>query len=423
MSDIFLRALHRGSRQPLKQRFCFIATASLLMSSVLPAQTSRAGAPTGAAVQSFQQGIDALRSNRPAEAVTNFEEVTRESPHFAEAYLNLGLSLSQLSRNDEAVRALEKGISIKPSMHGAHLFLAISLYKLGRNEPAASAAQEETKLFPADAQAWMWRGIIELALGRLKLAVENLDHASSLAPTNVDILYHQGRAALALSRQSYEEMFRLDPASWHVHQVLAEADVESGNDLDAIEQFKQAIAAAPPQGGLYEALGSSFWRAGKYDDAQQAYEKALKLDPNDTLTMYKLGCLRIDRSDAAGGKALLEHVLVADPSFAMTTYYLGRAETQLGQDDAAISHFQKTIHDHIDDETTKQAYFQLSRTYRRLHNLQASNEAQAQYRLLDQKSKEAIQEKLNRHRLRAGRDTSIPAPAPDASAAQPDANQ
>ena len=69
----------------------------------------------------------------------------------------------------------------------------------------------------------------------------------------------------------------------------------------------------PPQGGLYEALGSTLWRLGRYGDAQQAYETALKLDPSDTITMYKLGCLRVDRSDAAGGKPLLEQVRVADP--------------------------------------------------------------------------------------------------------------
>ena len=393
----------------------------LLTTHVAPlqAQAARSQAPSAVALEKFQEGTEALRSGHPDQAVALFEAVTREAPRFAEAYLNLGLSLAQRSRNDDAVNALSKGIAIKPAMRGAHLFLAISEYKLERFEAAAAAARGETDLFPTDAQAWMWRGIIDLAQARLPSAVDDLNRASTLDPKNVDVLYHRGRAALALSRQSYEAMFQLDPQSWHVHQVLAEADVESGNDVDAVEQFKLAIASAPPQGGLYEALGSSLWRAGKYEEAQQAYETALKLDPNDTLTTYKLGCLRTDRSDASGGKQLLERVLVADPSLAMTTYYLGRAEMQLGHDDAAIANFEKTIHDHIDDETTKQAYFQLSRVYRRQHNLAASDEAQAQYRKLDQQSKTAIQEKLNRQRLRADRDTKIPAPPASAPDAQP----
>ncbi len=402
-------------RQLLSGFLC-VAIAPLL----LEAQTTRSGpALSPAAIDSFQRGTEALHANRPEEAAEDFQQVTREAPRFAEAYLNLGLVLAQLSRDEEAVSALEKAIQIKPSMRGAHLFLAISDYRLGRFEQAAASVRKETSASAGDAQAWMWQGIIDLALERLALAVEDLDRASKIDPKNVDILYHRGRAALALSRQSYETMFKLDPKSWHVNQVLAQADVESGNDVDAIEQFKLAIAAAPPQGGLYEALGSSYWRAGKYDEAQQAYETALKLDPSDTLTMYKLGCLRVDRSDAAGGKPLLERVLSADPSLAMTTYYLGRAEFQLGDDHAAIAYFQKTIEEHLDDDTTKQAYFQLSRIYRRVHNVEASDEAQAQYRLLDKKSKDVLQDRMNSRRLRADRDTSIPAATADKSPAAP----
>ena len=378
---------------------------------LLEAQTARSGpALSPAAVDAFQRGTEALQAGQPEEAVKDFQQVTTESPRFAEAYLNLGLALSQLSRDEEAVQALEKGIQIKPSLRGAHLFLAISEYRLGHLEQASTAIRKETTAAAGDGRAWMWQGIIDLALDWLPSAVEDLDRASKIDPKNVDILYHRGRAALALSRQSYEAMFQLDPKSWHVNQVLAQADVESGNDVDAIKQFKLAIAAAPPQGGLYEALGSSYWRAGKYDDAQQAYETALKLDPNDTLTMYKLGCLRIDRSDAAGGKPLLDRVLLADPSLTMTTYYLGRAEFQLGDDQAAIADFEKTIQEHLDDDTTKQAYFQLSRVYRRVHNITASDAAQAQYRLLDQKSKDMQQDRMSRRRLRADRDISIPAP-------------
>lgn len=389
--------------------------ATILIAGSLNAQVARPStAPSPAAIAKLQQGTEALRAGQSAKAITLFEEVTRESPRFAEGYLNLGLALSQASRNEETVTALEKGLALKPSMRGAHLFLAIADYKLGRFDAASTAIAKETKGFPTDAQAWMWQGIVDLALGHLAVAVGDLDHASSLDPKSVDILYHRGRAALALSRQSYEAMFKLDPQSWHIHQVLAEADVESGNDADAVEQFKLAIAAAPQQGGgLYEALGSSYWRAGKYDEAQQAYETALKFDPEDTITLYKLGCLRIDRSDAAGGKPLLDRVLAADPSLVMTTYYLGRAEFQLGNDQAAIADFTKTIQNNLDDDTTKQAYFQLSRAYRRMRNIPASNEAQAQYRLLDQKSKDALQEKLSQRRRRADRDISIPASAQD----------
>ena len=391
------------------------AVLCVVASLVLQAQSVRpSAAPSAADVAILQQGVRALQSNHPDEAIALFDKLVQQSPRFAEAYLDLGLAYAQEARSKEAIAILEKGVALKPSMRGAHLFLAISEYKVSHLEQAATAIHAETAANPKDAQAWMWQGIIDLAQDRLPQSIADLDRASSLDPNNVDILYHRGHAALELSRTSYEAMFKLDPKSWHIHQVLAEADVESGNDTDAIEQFKTTIAEAPPQSGLYEGLGSAYWRTGKYVEAQEAYERAISVDPNDSIAVYKLGCLRIDRSDAAGGKVLLQQV-AGDSSLTMTDYYLGRAEIQLGNDAAAIVDFERTIQEHLDADTTKQAYFQLSRAYRRLQNQAASERAQAEYRRLDQQSKSALQEKLIQHRLRKDRDTSIPAPAADVS--------
>ena len=380
--------------------------------STAPAQTLHTPALSAAATAAFERGTAALHTGQAAEAVTDFQQVVHESPRFAEAHLNLGLALSALARYPEAIPAFQHALTLKPSLRGAGLFLAIADDRTGQYDAAAAAIHRETAANPAEAPAWMWQGIIDLALNHLTLAVEDLDRAAALDPKNVDILYHRGRAALALSRQSYETMFQVDPHSWHVAQVLAEADVESGNDADAVEQFNTAIAAAPPQSGLYEALGSALWRLAKYDEAQQAYQTALKLDPGDTLTMYKLGCLLVVRSEAASGKPLLEHVLAADPSLAETTYYLGRAEIQLGNDEVAVADFRQAIAANRDDETTRQSWFQLSRAYRRLHDLPASNAAQARFRALDQQHRDILQAKLA-SRSAAGRDTSIPAPRPD----------
>lgn len=354
-----------------------------------------------------------MQAGRVEEAASDFRQLTDAAPRFAEAYLNLGLALNRLGNNQEAAHALEQGIAVKPSMRGAHLFLAISQYRLNHLEQADTSIHAETSHFAGDAQAWMWQGIIELAREHNADAVEALNRAAVLDPKSVDILYHRGRAALELSRQSYAAMFKQDPNSWHVHQVLAEAAVEAGNDDDAIAEYKLAIAAAPPQSGLYEALGSSLWRTGKQDEAQQAYGEALKIDPGDVITLYKLGCLRVDQSDAAGGKPLLDRVLAIDPSLKMTRYYLGRAEFQLGQNEAAIADFQKTIQGSADDDTSKQSYFQLARIYRRLHNIPASEQAQEQYRLLDRQSRAALQEKLKQHQLRGDRDTNLPVATAD----------
>ena len=389
--------------------FLLLFISSYTLAYPQPGIVSTQTGPSPADLQAFRAATEAMRANRVDEAITDFQQITRRSPRFAEAYFNLGIALAESSRNEEALAALQRAVALKSTLRGAYLFLAISQYKLSKFEAAAVSIRKEISVSPADAKAWMWQGIIDLGLGHLAIAVADLDHASSLDPTNVDILYHRGRAALALSRQSYETMYRLEPNSWHVHQVLAEADIESSQYADAVEQLKMAIASTSPQSGLYEALGTSLWHIGKYQEAESAYETALKLDPDDTVTLYKLGCLRVDKGDAAGGQQLLERVKIADPSLKLTLYYLGRAEAALGDDLKAVEDFKALIAEDPDEGTAKQALFQLSRVYRRLHDEPASAAAQAQYRVLEQKSRDATSEKSRQRLLRADRDISIPA--------------
>ena len=381
----------------------------LLLSGIFLAPC-RSHGQTEASLAQFREGTQAFQNHHLDEAVADFVQVTRDSPRFAEAFLNLGLCYAQQGNNEDAVHALDKAVTLKPTLRGAHLFLAISEYKLNRLDLAGAAIHKETALSAADGNAWMWQGIIELEQQHLPAAVEALDKAATLSPGNVDIFYHRGRAALALSRQSYEQMFKLDPNSWHVHQVLAQGDVESDRDADAVEQYKVALATAPAQSGLHVALGSSLWRLGRFDEAQAEFETALKIDPNDSLGMYKLGCLFVDRSKPAEAKPLLESVLKSSPSLVMTKYYLGRADAALGNDRQAVGYFRDSIAANLDVETTQQAWFQLSRIYRRLHDTPASEDAAAHYRALEQSIRAAQEEKLAHRNLDADRDTSIPQP-------------
>lgn len=396
-------------RIPNQLKFRTKALVVLLAVASSPSLRSHAQSP--AAQADFRSGVEALRGNHIEEAITLFNKVTQESPRFAEAYLNLGLALSQAGRNAEAVTALKQATLTRPTLRGAHLFLAISQYRMGLFPDAAASIRKETALSASDPKAWMWQGVIDLASAHLAEAVDALNHAAKLDPNDLDILYHRGRASLDLSRQSYEQMFRIDPNSWHVHQVLAQAAVEADKDADAVEQYRRAIASAPPQSGLHEALATALWRLGKFDDAEAEFNTALGIDPGDTLAMYKLGCLQVDRSKASEGKPLLEKVALADPSLKLVDYYLGRAEMQLGNEAGAVVHFKKSISLDVDEETIRQSYFQLSRAYRRLHQTADANLAQEKYRQLHQEDRQSRQDRLEKIRTRYDRDTQLP-PAP-----------
>jgi len=173
--------------------------------------------------------------------------------------------------------------------------------------------RKETAAYPRDAAAWMWEGVIQLAMDRPEDAAASLDKAASLAPDNVDVLYHRGQAHLLVSKNSYGRMFKADPKSWRVRQVLAEANADAERHLDAIAEYQEAIKLAPTQPGLHEELGSEFRNAGKPQEAEAAFERELEIDPYNVLARYKLGVLAIERNDGARAKELIEAALRQKP--------------------------------------------------------------------------------------------------------------
>ena len=72
--------------------------------------------------------------------------------------------------------------------------------------------------------------------------------------------------------------------------------MESDQIEPAINEFKIAIQMAPREPGLHEELGNLYWKTGKLDEAQQAYEQELQLDPHSAVAMYRLGSLLCERN-------------------------------------------------------------------------------------------------------------------------------
>ena len=364
-----------------------------------------------AADQAFRAASDAMRQGDFATAVQGFSAVVKQVPTFAEAHLNLGLALEEQGKHDEAIHSFQKAITLKPRLRGANLFLGISYYRLNDFDQSLTAIKKETTASPKDANAWMWQGVVELAKNQPEQAAAALDKAAQLAPDNVDILYHRGQAHLLVSKNSYNEMFKADPKSWRVHQVMAQANAEAERPMDAIAEYQEAIKLAPTQPGLHEELGSEYRNAGKPQEAESAFLKELEIDPYNYLARYKLGVLAVERNEGAKAKELIEGALKLKADLRHADYNLGRAEMQLGNDSVAAAHFEKATQTEKDPEVLQQSWFQLGIVYRRLKRMPEAQQAMATFQKLKNQEAEASQKQLKNFQVRQDSEISQPAPA------------
>ena len=372
-----------------RNRFVRAASACLalmLFLCPLPCLQTVAAQTAESSNDQFRQATEALKQGRLDEAASGFASVVAAAPTFAEAYLNLGLVQEEQGKNQEAIATLQKAIRLKPRLRGANLFLGIAQYRLNRLDLAAASLKKETTYDPSSASAWMWLGVVQLADGKADEAVEALDRARKLDPKNVDILYNRGRAHLLVSKNSYDEMYKADPDSWRVHQVLAQAYSESDRHPEAITEYQAALKKAPNQPGLHEELGSEYLATDKLEEAEAEFAEEVKLDPNNAIASFKLGATQIERGKAEQGKSSVEAALQKNPRLKNASYYLGRAEMQLGNNDAAINALKLTTASDSDPNIIEQAWYQLAILYRRMRQPEDAKKALAVFQRLKDES-------------------------------------
>jgi len=311
-----------------------------------------------------------MRAGHLDQAAEAFTQCISLNPAFAEAHLNLGLVRMQQQHWADSEAELNRSLALKPRLRGANLFLGIDYYHQNDFAKALAALKRETSIDPKNASALMWLGVVQLADGDPAAAATTLDAAAKLKPDDVDILYHRGRAHMLVSKDSYDHMYKVDPGSWRVHQVLAQSFAEADRLDEAVSECKLAIQMRPSEPGLHQQLGDIYWSANQLDKAETEFQNELAIDPQSYEAMYKLGVVSLEKSKPEIAARLLAEALNKAPDSLETHYQLGRAEAQLGQYDSAIRDFSRVVADphDVEPETVRQSYYQLSRLYQRVQN-------------------------------------------------------
>lgn len=337
----------------------------------------------GTAVEdAFQKGAIAMRNGRTADAEAQFREAARLAPQMPEAHLDLGLVLGREGKLEPAIESLQTALRLNPKLSSAHMFLGIFLYQTNRKDEAIKELQQELALSPDNVEALTWLGTVELAAGHPEQATGPLDRAYALNPRDLNILEYRGRAHSLVASNSYSQMARIDPGSWHVHRVQGEIYAEEGRHADAIAEYEAAVKLEPRNSDLYEALGDEYRKTSQLDLAQKAFTKELALNPQNYIAMYDLGSTDIEQGNYAEGIPYLRTMLTSYTNAPVAEYYLGRGLAAQGKNEEALKWLEKSVKDDPSGEVAKRSYYELARLYRKMQQPAEAAKALAEYNRL-----------------------------------------
>lgn len=139
----------------------------------------------------------------------------------------------------------------------------------------------------------------------------------------------------------------LDPQLPLANELLGEIAL-AGNKFDEAEAyFQKERARNPLEPSIYERLGDTYSRAGRYGDARLVLQQAILLEPNATGPYILLGRATLKEGDAVAALTFLQKAEQMDPANPMSHNLLAQTYRALGRSEDATRELAITqkIHD------------------------------------------------------------------------------
>ena len=247
---------------------------------------ARKEAPADAS-NSYQEGVKLLKAKQLDAAIEKLSAVIQKDPDYADAYRYLGLAYGQKQLWEQAIQVLQKAIAYKANDLLSLKNLGVAFLRQERFAEAEETLKQALRYAPQD----------QRVSAQLNMAVRGRQQAEQAAAT-------AGQADDGLEGFSLDSFGSDAPASDSTspadlpdNPVQAFLDrgaecIENAQYNKAIENFEEANRLAPesPDGNF--GLGMVYEKKQEWSKAIAAYQKALDLNPQDTLAQENLRYLK-----------------------------------------------------------------------------------------------------------------------------------
>jgi tetratricopeptide (TPR) repeat protein len=288
--------------------------------------------------------------------------------HALEEFL---LASSLVPEYDPAVETMRTAInlaSLESNRSDKLVLIGRGLGLVGEWELAAEAYRQAVAADGENAEAWAWLGEAEQQLGRDGNA--ELDRALSLDRRNPIVrslrgLYwmRQGDEERALSEYKLAALYDPDNPAWQVS--LGDAHARSGDLQSALDNYSRATEVAPTDAIYWRLLAnfSAQYNLQIEEVGLPAAQMAVELTGEDPLALDTLGftLTLLERYNEA--RDAFEHALSLDPDFAQGYLHLGVVALQMEDWESAKAHFQQARDLDPDGPVGEQAQVLLNRYF------------------------------------------------------------
>jgi tetratricopeptide (TPR) repeat protein len=227
------------------------------------------------------------------------------------------------SRMTQAEHALDEALKIDPKAGPALAGMGEVLYRQGRFTDALARFEAGIQADPEGSAAKIGAAKTKIALERLQEAKEQLKKLRDARPSDFEAAIWFGRVEDALgdkaaAERSYGEAISIggkQAETIEAYAALAQLLASEGRPADAQAKLAEARKVLPTSAALYRALGDVDLWAGRYEEARDEYQAALKADADDLAARFNLGVTYRHMGKFAEAQGELEKVASLDKEY------------------------------------------------------------------------------------------------------------
>jgi tetratricopeptide (TPR) repeat protein len=249
----------------------------------------------------------------------------------------------------EAIRDYEKALLLSPQEPNVLNSLGVCYGHLGQADKALEFFQRALAASPQDFMAHYNLGYALMGQGRLAEARQNLEQSLSLSPDHADTLFQLGRLAqdegrLEVALDFLGRASRQQGCRRAVYRHLGEALITAGRLGEAEDAFNQAVKVNPNDATALASLAGLYLERGANREiALSLARRARELEPQDSryLRVLAQALAALDRREEAA--LLLRQGVAEHPGDAFLALQLARVEVARGQRDAAREEYRRAL--------------------------------------------------------------------------------
>jgi tetratricopeptide (TPR) repeat protein len=201
-----------------------------------------------------------------------------------------------------------------------------------------------------------------LGAGEYETALKTLEGLPAADRNSAEASYWRARCYEKLATAAYLRLYRADPNSHRLHQLMGDLEAAKGDDGKAIEEYRAAIALKPSLPNLHYSLGHLLWKDLKVPEARVEFEAELALNPRHPGALNELGDTYLLEHQPNKALPYLARALAADSGNPEIHRDLGTAYSELGDYRKAEKHFKIAVPADHDGSV----HYKLARIYQAL---------------------------------------------------------